>query len=180
MSKYVDRIEFVTEECCNCGIPFAMTADFQSRRLKDRNSFYCPAGHRQAYIGKSNEQKLKDQLASKQRELERQAQRSSNLQVQRDSLNRSYNKMRDRVKNGVCPCCNRTFQNLQNHIQIKHPDFGTHDVLKTMRALFGLTQSGVAEEIGVTPAYVSLYENEKPMPEYAKAEIEAWITQNSG
>jgi rubrerythrin len=27
----------------------------------------------------------------------------------------------ERVKNGVCPCCNRTFQNLMAHMKTKHP-----------------------------------------------------------
>jgi hypothetical protein len=27
------------------------------------------------------------------------------------------------VANGVCPCCNRTFQNLARHMAGKHPDY---------------------------------------------------------
>lgn len=32
-------------------------------------------------------------------------------------------KVKDRVKNGVCPCCNRTFVNLQRHMHTKHPSY---------------------------------------------------------
>tara|TARA_Y100000310_G_scaffold338946_1_gene430083 strand:- start:1163 stop:1354 length:192 start_codon:yes stop_codon:yes gene_type:complete len=33
-------------------------------------------------------------------------------------------KLKNRAKAGVCPCCNRTFQNLSRHMETKHPDFG--------------------------------------------------------
>lgn len=32
-------------------------------------------------------------------------------------------RIKNRVKNGVCPCCNRTFENLARHMQAKHSDF---------------------------------------------------------
>jgi DNA-binding XRE family transcriptional regulator len=48
--------------------------------------------------------------------------------------------------------------------------------LKNIREAFGMTQSGIAEEIGVTPVYISLFERNKHLPEYAKQAIECWIT----
>ena len=179
MSKFAYGINFEIEHCCNCGMPFAMTREFQQRRLKKRDAFYCPKGHAQHYTGKSQEQRLKEQLARKQRELEAEAGRAIMLENQRDNISKSYNKMRNRVKNGVCPCCNRTFENLLNHMKIKHPDFGNHRILKSIRNAYGLTQSSLAEEIGVTPAYVSLYENEKSLPAYAEQEIDYWIESNT-
>jgi DNA repair exonuclease SbcCD ATPase subunit len=32
-------------------------------------------------------------------------------------------RIKNRASNGVCPCCNRTFQNLARHMHTKHPDF---------------------------------------------------------
>ena len=32
-------------------------------------------------------------------------------------------KLKNRIANGVCPCCTRSFQNLQRHIETKHPEF---------------------------------------------------------
>ena len=178
MSKYVDNVYLVTEQCCNCGMTFAMTQDFQERKLKDRESFYCPRGHSQHYTGKSETQKLKVQLDKTQKQLAQQLSATANLRVQRDSIHNTYNRMRDRVKNGVCPCCNRSFQNLRDHMKTQHPEFGSHDVLKTMRVLFGLSQDALAKEVGVPANYVSLYERQKPMPEHAKIEIESWIESN--
>ena len=64
MPIFSDKTFFVTETCCNCSMPFAMTEDFQKARRQDRKTFYCPAGHGQRYVGKTEEQKLKDVLKS--------------------------------------------------------------------------------------------------------------------
>lgn len=32
-------------------------------------------------------------------------------------------RMKNRIANGVCPCCNRHFANVQRHIRTKHPEF---------------------------------------------------------
>jgi hypothetical protein len=32
-------------------------------------------------------------------------------------------KVRRKVANGSCPCCNRHFENLQRHMQTKHPEY---------------------------------------------------------
>lgn len=35
---------FVTQECCECHMAFAMPLDFKNRKLKDKKNFYCPSG----------------------------------------------------------------------------------------------------------------------------------------
>lgn len=179
MSKFVDGIEFVTEECCSCGIPFAMTKDFQRRRLNDHKLFYCPSGHSQHYTGKSEAQKLREQLEKTQRNLEAESGRAALLEQHRNQVSRSYGKMRERVKNGVCPCCNRTFQNLLQHMRTEHPDFGEHDQLKSLRGAYGLTQQALGAEIGVPASYISLYERTRPVPEWAAVNISQWIQSNA-
>lgn len=175
MTKYVDGIEFVTEECCNCGMPFAMTKDFQGRRLRDRKLFYCPKGHQQHYVGKTEEQKLREQLQRRERDLEAAQGQAIALKHQRDEVARSYRKMRDRVKNGVCPCCSRTFQNLMMHMKTEHPEFGRHETLKALRDAYGLTQSALGNEIGVSQAVISSYERNLKVSEDAECRIVNWM-----
>lgn len=179
MSKYVDGIEFVTEECCNCGLPFAMTKDFQRRRINDHKNFYCPSGHSQHYAGETEAKKLSKKLEQKQRQLEAAFGRASLLERQRDELGKSYGKMRERIKNGVCPCCNRTFQNLLDHMRNEHPEFGSHEQLKALRDAYGLTQKALGDEMGIPASYVSLYERDRPVPGWADANIEQWINGNA-
>ncbi len=119
----------VIEDCCNCGIAFGMSADFAQRRRDDHKTFYCPAGHPQHYTGKSETEKLKDQLQSATNRENSLRERNESLHDQ--LLHKNYSiralkaaktKVINRVKNGVCPCCNRTFKNLQDHFQSKHPE----------------------------------------------------------
>lgn len=173
MSYFVDDIHFVTVECCECGVPFAMTQDLNDRCRRDHSrSFYCPNGHGQVYSGKTEEQKLKEQLDQEKNNV-------TYFKNQARQINKSYQKIRERVKNGVCPCCNRTFQNLLNHMKTKHPEFGKHDILKTLRNTYGLSQVALAEEIGVYAQHISLFENNKPVTHWAESEIEQWIAQSA-
>lgn len=172
MSAFVDGIEFVTEHCYKCHVPFAMTRQFQRQRLHDRETFYCPAGHGQHYTGPTEESKLRLEVERKQSMLEAERARAAKVQQERDEIQRAHTRMRTRVMNGVCPCCNRTFQNLLSHMRTEHAgEFS----LKNLREAYGLTQSAIAKEIGINPAYVSNFENEKYVPEYAKQAINCWI-----
>jgi len=175
MSQFADNTWFSTVECCNCGMLFAMTTELKNIRLEDHKLFYCPAGHAQHFADKTEAQKLREELEQKAKQLWQEKNRSALIERQRDQVSKTYHRMRERVKNGVCPCCNRTFQNLMNHIKTKHPDFGSHDTLRTIRNIYGMTQGVIAKEIGVSAEYVSQFERQKYVPKYAKQRIEAWL-----
>ncbi len=68
-TQFVGTTQLVVEECCNCYALFAMTVEFKAKRLIDHKSFYCPAGHKQYYTGKSNEEKLQDKLRKTKKRL---------------------------------------------------------------------------------------------------------------
>lgn len=115
--------QLVVEHCCDCGMAFAMAADFRIRRLNDHGWFYCPAGHRQHYTGKTEEQRQRERAERLERQL---ANRDEDLRATRASLIATkgvLTKTRKRVGNGVCPCCSRTFVDLQRHMDGQHPDY---------------------------------------------------------
>jgi hypothetical protein len=134
--------KLVTETCCNCGILFAMTEDLKREKLRDRAShnrkfFYCPNGHAQFYTGKTDEQKLREELAEERRLRNRAQERAdTEAKIRRQETERAdkerrrangykghATKISKRVKAGVCICCNRTFQDLAAHMATKHPTF---------------------------------------------------------
>lgn len=156
---------------------FAMTTDFQRRRRKDREWFYCPAGHRQYYSGKTKEQKLKEELSRANQRADQHRREAFEQRQRATSISKSYQKVRERVKNGVCPCCNRTFENLARHMKTKHPEYGDHQQLRTMRLAYGLTQAQLAEEIGVNPSYVSLYERGMELPKSSECLLDEWVSE---
>ncbi|MCA0318194.1 MAG: hypothetical protein LCH88_09010 [Proteobacteria bacterium] len=128
-------IELVTEQCCNCGMAFAMTADFKKRRLKDRQSFYCPAGHSQHYTGKSKEDQLAEELSRERQRLARYADMLGEEGELRRAAERrasaargQVTRLKKRAAAGVCPCCNRTFTNLARHMAGQHPGFKAEPV----------------------------------------------------
>jgi len=172
-TKLFDGVMLITEECYKCGVTFAFPVEIYERCHRDHErSFYCPNGHGQVYTGKTSEQKLKERL-------EQEARRNQELENRAGRISKNYMRMRKRVANGVCPCCNRTFQNLFRHMKSEHPDFAERKVLKTMRLAFGLTQNDLAKEVGVGVHHVSMYENNKSAPEYAIECINHWIAEQA-
>lgn len=138
MSTFTSQTTFVVEDCCNCGIQFALTRDFYDRAQADNSVwFYCPNGHKQHYTeGKVQEANRKRREAEERlaRELARSDQEKSRLRDQRDSARRQVigqkaakTRIKNRVAHGVCPCCNRTFKNLASHMKNQHPDYAHSD-----------------------------------------------------
>lgn len=179
MSQFSNNEWFEVERCCNCGMSFAMTTDFMRRRRDDRKMFYCPAGHPQHYTGKTEAQKLKEDLERKNQMLDAAQARAATAEREREQVTKAHQKMRTRVMNGVCPCCNRTFQNLMQHMQSEHPEFREQMTLATLRAAFGMTQADVAKEAGVNATHVSQYEREYPVSAYAKERLDKWVERHN-
>jgi hypothetical protein len=124
--------EFVTLEtlvCGECGVTFAMPKKLRDERVKDRQAFYCPNGHprvfREDRVARL-ERELDQERTARQRaeELRRAALKEADHHAieWRKSKTRLSN-LRERVKNGVCPCCKRSFVQLARHIATKHPDY---------------------------------------------------------
>jgi hypothetical protein len=120
----------VIEECCVCHMTFAMPRDFMDQcRNSTRKFFYCPAGHEQHYTtNQLATLRRKLELAEQQRDWAENARKAARDQAQAAERSAAAYKGRvTRLKNraaaGVCPCCNRTFENLHRHMASKHPDF---------------------------------------------------------
>lgn len=120
--------------CPNCGVTIVMPEHMYNTRRNDHKVFYCPNGHTAAFSGKSA---LEKELEEAKRHLENQRARlewaeadAKRAKEARDQAQRQASaargqvtKIKNRVGNGVCPCCNRTFTNLQRHMETKHSGF---------------------------------------------------------
>lgn len=113
--------------CCNCGVVFGMDRSYKELRKKDRAMFFCPSGHQQHFVGETETEKLKKQLEQAQAHSKYLEERNDSLKktnaATRAWLSRTTNekeRLLNRIKNGVCPCCKRTFQNLKRHMAVKH------------------------------------------------------------
>lgn len=109
--------------CYNCGITFSVPQDFQLSRRDDHKNFYCPNGHEQAYLGKSEAEKLREQLAMRDRQLAAESERAATNFRLREKAEAEARKLKKRISGGACPCCKRSFVALAKHIKTKHPEF---------------------------------------------------------
>jgi hypothetical protein len=111
---------------CWCGIAVAIPENL-NRYAHDKKgySIYCPLGHSFVYGNnfeakyeeeRRRHQATKDLLAAEERA--HRAEERSHAQT-RGKLTR----VEKRASAGVCPCCNRTFQQLARHMKSKHPEF---------------------------------------------------------
>jgi DNA repair exonuclease SbcCD ATPase subunit len=79
---------------------------------------------------KSTATKLQEQLDAQRKQTSYQREEKERYLRQRDAVARSASALKgvvtkkkkqlDRVINGVCPCCNRHFKNLQRHMDDVH------------------------------------------------------------
>ena len=117
-------VNFTTEVCCNCGMSFAMPTDFYRAARSDTGTwFYCPRGHIQHYTGLSEEAKLRHQLELEKKRTEWAQEDARKANRRASALKGIVTRTKKRLSNGVCPCCNRSFQNVARHMQSKHPDY---------------------------------------------------------
>jgi hypothetical protein len=113
-------------QCCNCGVNFGMSDELYEQRRADHKSWFCPNGHGQHFTGKSEADKLREEL---ERTTARLTARLDQAKADADYQKRlaaaakgAATKMRKRIQAGVCPCCNRHFKDLQRHMETKHTE----------------------------------------------------------
>src|SRR5262245_24944694 len=126
--------DFLVESCCNCGIVFAMPREYRDQKMRTKDSWYCPNGHAQHYLGKTHEQQLREaraaataaedqrRAAEQERDLALHHMREAKRETKR--LEQQANRQAQRSRGGVCPCCDRSFVQLARHMKAKHPDHG--------------------------------------------------------
>lgn len=195
MSIYVDNIEFVLVECCECYTPMMMTAHMKRRLQRTKGTFYCIACKQsQGWYGDTKEEKERKRLEAQLKERESALSSERRMRAMAEDQERfaknqvraqkaAKTKLKKRIHNGVCPCCTRSFADLRRHMATKHPDYAVDGkeaeviTFKVLREKLELTQQQIAEECNTKAAYVSLYERDKPCPADARASIEKWFDQ---
>jgi hypothetical protein len=64
-------VDFTTTTCCysNCGITWAQPKTYDTKKQEDHTSFFCPNGHSQYYLGKSDLEKARADLTQTEERL---------------------------------------------------------------------------------------------------------------
>jgi hypothetical protein len=120
------KVEIEAVEVVGCGHTVYLSADHIRERRRDHQIFYCThCGRTNYYPGKSDLEKLRGQLASTQDMLNTVRADRDRKEYSRRAEKAAKTRIKNRISKGVCPCCNRTFQDLQRHMTTKHPDYAT-------------------------------------------------------
>lgn len=129
MTRYVD----IT--CWKCNVVYGMPEEYYrvAKQAAGNQTFYCINGHNASFReGPTDAELLRKQLETQRQQNARLEDAARYAREQRDAAERrasaargQVTKIKKRVGGGVCPCCNRTFENLANHMKSKHAGFAT-------------------------------------------------------
>lgn len=127
MSLLALETVLVNLQCGTCGVWHAIPENLYNTRKIEGGYWYCPNGHQRGFSeGSLRKQLEKEKKRREWAEAEARIERG-NAEHERRRAN-GYKgeaaKIKKRVKHGVCPCCNRSFENLKRHMQSQHPNYG--------------------------------------------------------
>jgi hypothetical protein len=124
MTTYTYTGSLVIIECAGCHMDFGATPDFVRDRRKDSKTFYCPNRCSNYYPpGSDPESKLRKKLEAAEAQRVAAEDQLQAATITAEGLRRVLQRERARFANGVCPCCNRSFENVARHVAGQHPDY---------------------------------------------------------
>lgn len=121
--RYSQEIVLITEECCNCGVVFAIPQTMKTRLQSSHVNFYCPSGHPQHYTAQSDVEIARVALEREKREAAALRERAIVAERAQQKAEKAIAKHKKRAAAGLCTCCNRTVSQLAAHMKSKHPEF---------------------------------------------------------
>lgn len=117
--------ELETKACAVCGVLYAAPALLFEKKFQNGGDWYCPNGHNLHFV-----ETVKQKLERERREheatrdlLEHEQRSHARTRGEVTKLRRKITAIEQRIANGVCPCCNRTFKQVAAHMKRKHPEF---------------------------------------------------------
>ena len=120
------ELDFYVVSCGDCGGVYAILERVRLQKEREGKSWtcpYCKSGW--GYSGCGENARLKRELEQERKRKEWAQQEARNAENRRRAEKGAKTRIKNRIANGVCPCCNRTFQNLAKHMGNKHPDYAT-------------------------------------------------------
>lgn len=135
MESLAYNVTLTTMACGECGGVYAISERYRQQRQQEGNGWTCPyCKCSWGYFKNGENDRLKRELEEAKQATERERKRKEwaeqearNAELRTRAQKGVVTRIKNRVGNGVCPCCNRAFQDLQRHMHTKHPDYTTKE-----------------------------------------------------
>lgn len=128
-----ETVELSVINCGECGGTYAINDRYRKQKAQQGGGWNCPYCKCNWGYWSDNDTeigRLKNQLKSAEKRVEwaengrrKAQQRAERTERRRRAEKAAKTRIKNRVAKGVCPCCNRHFENLHRHMQTKHPDY---------------------------------------------------------
>lgn len=133
----VGNVIFVFSECITCGCSYAVPKTMWDKQKRDGGFHHCPSGHEQGWSKQESEteklrrerDRLKQDIARVEDE-KREAVALANVKM--ENAEREMRKLKRRTAAGTCPCCQRTFSNMNIHMRKQHPGYVASAVIENV------------------------------------------------
>ena len=95
--------------------------------------FFCAYGHTQHYSESENvklrreRDRLKQQIAERDDTIRIVTEQRCQTEKRLSATKGVVTRIKRRIQHGVCPCCTRSFRDLQLHMDQKHPEYAKED-----------------------------------------------------
>jgi hypothetical protein len=136
--------ELTVMHCGRCGGIYAINERYRQKKEETAGGWHCPyCQNSWGYFGKTEAQReralrkqAEDRLIRERAAFDQRAEylktQATKAEAKRRAEKGAKTKLKKRIANGVCPCCNRHFGNVQRHIAHMHPEFSaTADLPET-------------------------------------------------
>lgn len=128
--QIIQLVTLTQINCGECGGTYALNERFRAQCAEKGKSWHCPYCQCGWGYKEGENTRLKKELELEKRRVafaNDQARMERELRTAAEHRERAQKsaktRIKNRVANGVCPCCNRTFQDLQRHMATKHADY---------------------------------------------------------
>ena len=112
----------IVMECHQCHCLYGMSKDLYDRARDNSGvEFFCSNGHG-AIFCETKVQRLTKELECVKESAEARLRELESTRKINQCLRGVVTRTKNRIKKGVCPCCNRYFKNVHRHMLSKHPD----------------------------------------------------------
>lgn len=136
----IEGQKFVFSNCITCGVSYSVPEPMWNKQQEKGGFHHCCNGHSQGWdkedsgieILRRERNRLKQQAARLKDESRTNLELARSNERTAAAYKGQVTKLKKRAKHGVCPCCNRSFQNLARHMESRHPNFDPEAPLKVI------------------------------------------------